>query len=51
MAALTELTQEVYDGADPLTLSSGDGPFSVVRTSLGPVLKLAVPAPPRPMST
>lgn len=41
--ALRQLAAEVYDGTDPLAVPGGRGPFTVSRTSVGPVLGLALP--------
>ena len=41
--ALRTLATEVYDGSDPLARPTGDGPFRVVRTERGAVLRLALP--------
>jgi arsenite-transporting ATPase len=41
--ALRHLAAELYDGADPLGLPAGAGPFEVSRTAAGAVLRLALP--------
>ena len=35
--------RELYDGADPLAVPEGDGPFRMTRTGSGAVLHLALP--------
>lgn len=41
--ALRALALEVYDGTDPLAVPAGNGPLTMSRTSVGPVLGLALP--------
>ncbi|MDN4172979.1 ArsA family ATPase [Nocardioides sp. SOB77] len=41
--ALRDLAEEVYAGADPLVVPTGDGPFRVTRTADGAVLRLRLP--------
>ncbi|WP_166140424.1 ArsA family ATPase [Nocardioides ochotonae] len=41
--ALAALAREVYDGADPLAVPAGEGPFAITRTAGGAVLRLALP--------
>ncbi|QCW51219.1 ArsA family ATPase [Nocardioides dongxiaopingii] len=43
VAALTEVAAGLYDGADPLAVPTGDGPFRVTRDTGGAVLHLALP--------
>ncbi|WP_134767515.1 ArsA family ATPase [Nocardioides sp. 1609] len=43
VAALTEVAAGLYDGADPLAVPTGDGPFRVTRSTEGAVLHLALP--------
>lgn len=40
---LAALAADLYAGADPLAVPSGDGPFRVTRTTEGAVLHLALP--------
>jgi arsenite-transporting ATPase len=41
--ALAEMATEVYDGADPVARSGGEGPFRVTRGEHGATLHLALP--------
>ena len=41
--ALAALARELYDGADPLAVPAGEGPFRVSRTEGGAVVHLALP--------
>lgn len=41
--ALGALASDLYAGADPLAVPTGDGPFRVTRTTAGAVLHLALP--------
>jgi arsenite-transporting ATPase len=41
--ALATLATDLYAGADPLAVPTGDGPFRVTRTTQGAVLHLALP--------
>ncbi|MDQ6524174.1 ArsA family ATPase [Nocardioides sp. LHD-245] len=43
VAALTALATDLYDGADPLAVPTGDGPFRVTRGESGAVVHLALP--------
>ena len=41
--ALAALAREVYDGADPLGVPTGEGPFALTRAEGGAVLRLTLP--------
>jgi arsenite-transporting ATPase len=41
--ALADFAEAAYDGADPLEISSGDGPMTIKRTQAGAVLRIALP--------
>jgi len=43
LAALATLASEAYDGADPLAVPDGEGPFRLTRDRRGAVLHLALP--------
>jgi arsenite/tail-anchored protein-transporting ATPase len=43
LAALATLAAEAYDGADPLAVPAGEGPFRLTRDRHGAVLHLALP--------
>ncbi len=43
VAALRQLAEDVYAGADPIALPSGAGPFRITRSTSGAVLHLALP--------
>jgi arsenite-transporting ATPase len=41
--ALAALAESTYDGADPLAVPLGAGPMTIIRTSTGAVLRIALP--------